>query len=410
MIRACIATLIVLTVPGAAVGRLLGLRFRSLHTWAVVPALSLATVFVIAEIALVTRLPFNALTVCIVVALVAGIALVRARGERGAVVDNLPARTDDAPDDLTPQTGEWAANTFARVLLGLGIGIGLLTWAHGIGGHGLVPPSSDAAYHGFFVARILHTHSIDIAKIAVSDPAGIHHLLSYYPLAMHASAAVGAQLTGADIGRVLVAFTVLFAAVVLPLGMFVLARMLAPGSPLVAGFTALAVPSVALFPYAPIQFGDVAVIVGMALVPVTIVFVTEAIASGDDASGTRVGSLIAAALAMLAVVAGHSSELPLVVALVALLALERSVRARSARVLGRAVLSAASWSPRLRSSSPRRVFGRMRAVSPNYPVSTTRRLVPCTTSSVRYWVSTRARSAIPTPGSPPLRFWRRSAS
>jgi hypothetical protein len=137
---------------------------------------------------------------------------------------------------------------------------------------------------------------------------------------------------------VLVAFTVLFAAVALPLGMFVLARMLAPGSPLIAGFTALAVPSVALFPYAPIQFGDVPIIVGMALVPVTIVFVTRAIANGDHASGPRVGSLIAAGLAMLTVVAVHSSQLPLVIVLVALLALERSVRARSARVLGQAAL------------------------------------------------------------------------
>jgi hypothetical protein len=342
MIRACIATLIVLTIPGAAVARLLGMKFRSLHTWAVMPALSLATIFVVAEITHVTRLPFNALTACIAVAALAVGAVVRARAEPGAVVDDAPADSDDATNDAgLPK--EKSANAIALGLLGLGIGVGLLTWVHGIDGHGLVPPSSDAAYHGFFVARILDTHSIDVAKIAVSDPAGIHHLVSYYPLALHASGAVAAQLTGADIGRVLVAFTVLFAAVVLPLGMFVLARMLAPDSPLVAGFTALAVPAVALFPYAPIQFGDVPIIVGMALVPVTVVFVSLAIANGDHASrgapgGPWDGSLIAAGLTMLTVVAVHSSQLPLVIALVALLAFERSVRARSARVLGQAVL------------------------------------------------------------------------
>jgi hypothetical protein len=323
VIAACIATLIVLVIPGAVVARLLGLPFGSLRTWAAVPGISFATVFVIAEFTLVTRLPFTALTACIAVAALAVAAFVRVRTERHSVDIDPPRR------DL--------ANVIAFALLGLGIAVGLGTWAVGISGHDLVPPSSDAAYHGFFVARIMDTHSIDIAKIAVSDPAGIHHVVSYYPLAMHASAAVAAQLTGADIGRVLVAFTVLFSALILPLGMFVLARMLAPRSPLIAGFTALVVPAVALFPYAPIQFGDVPIIVGMALVPATVVLATDAIASPDDAPGIRVDAVVAAALGVLAVVAVHSSQLPLTIALVALLVIERAVLTRSAQFLGRAL-------------------------------------------------------------------------
>jgi len=321
---ACIATLIVLVIPGAVVAVLLDLPLGSLRTWAAVPGISLATVFVIGEITLVTRLPFTALTVVIAVAGLAVAAFVRARSGRADGDD-----VDPAIRDLT--------NVIAFALLGLGIVVGLVTWAVGISGHDLVPPSSDAAYHGFFVARIMDTHSIDVAKIAVSDPAGIHHLVSYYPLAMHASAAVAVQLTGADIGRVLVVFTVIFAALILPLGMFVLARLLAPRSPLIAGFTALVVPTVALFPYAPIQFGDVPIIVGMALVPATIVLVTDAIAVPDDPPGVRVGA-VAAALGVLAVIAVHSSQLPITITLVTLLVLERAVLARSAQFLGRAVL------------------------------------------------------------------------
>jgi D-galactosaminyltransferase len=235
---------------------------------------------------------------------------------------------------------EGPERAIAYGLLGLGVVIGLVTWLHGIGGHGLVPPSSDAAYHGFFVARIMETHSIDVAKIAVSDPAGHFPLVSYYPFAMHALAAVGAQLTGADIGRLLVAFTVLFSAVILPFGMFVLARMLAPTSALTAGFTALLVPSVALFPYAPVQFGDIPIIVGMALVPITVVLVTEAAISGGAESSFPVRLIVPAGLAVVTIVAVHSSQLPLTIVLVALLVLERSVRARSAELFKRSVLRA----------------------------------------------------------------------
>ncbi len=331
MTLAFLATLIVLVIPGAVVAGLVGLPFRSLRTWAAIPAFSLASVFVIAEVTLVTGVPFVLLTVGIVVAALAAIGFVRRPRDRAG--DGAgPRNGDDRERDLT--------HAISLALLGLGIVIGLLTWGHGIGGHSLVPPSSDAAYHGFFVARILDTHSMDIARIAVSDPAGHYPLVSYYPLAMHASAAVAAQLTGADIGFLLVAFTVLFSAVVLPLGMFVLARMLAPQSPLVAGFTALVVPSVALFPYAPAQFGDIPIIVGMALVPITVVLVTETIAAPDSQPAARSGLVIAAALAVLTVVAVHSSQLPVTIALVALLVGERAARARSARLFGRAAFRA----------------------------------------------------------------------
>lgn len=337
MTLACIATLIVLVIPGTVVARLLALPLGSLRTWAAIPGISLATVFVIAEVTLVTRLPFTALTVCIAVAVLGVATFVRARAERHAVAGPVNVDGDSEGDDFGPANRD-LAHVIALALLGLGIAVGLVTWAVGINGHSLVPPSSDAAYHGFFVARILETHSIDVARIATSDPAGVHHLLSYQPLAMHASAAVAAQLTGADIGRVLVAFTVVSAALILPLGMFVLARLLAPRSPSTAGFTALVVPAVALFPYSPVQFGDVPVIVGMTLVPVTVVLVTDAIASPDGAPRIRVGAVVAAALGVLAVIAVHSSQLPITIALVTLLVFERAVLARSAQFLVRAVL------------------------------------------------------------------------
>jgi hypothetical protein len=92
VIAACIATLIVLVIPGAVVARLLGLPFGSLRTWAAVPGISFATVFVIAEFTLVTRLPFTALTACIAVAALAVAAFVRVRTERHSVDIDPPRR------------------------------------------------------------------------------------------------------------------------------------------------------------------------------------------------------------------------------------------------------------------------------------------------------------------------------
>src|SRR4051794_30716978 len=167
------------------------MTFRSLRTWAAIPALSLALVFVIAELSLLSGISFGALTVSVVVVVIGALAFIRNRW--------APFFADPDPDpDADSDAGtanEGSERAIAYGLLGLGVVIGLVTWLHGIGAHGLVPPSSDAAYHGFFVARIMETHSIDVAKIAVSDPAGHFPLVSYYPFAMHALAAVGAQLT-----------------------------------------------------------------------------------------------------------------------------------------------------------------------------------------------------------------------
>ena len=52
--------------------------------------------------------------------------------------------------------------------------------------------------------------------------------------------------------------------------MYSLARARPPTTS-IAGFTALAVPTLVLFPVASIGFGDVPLVMGMALVPITVV-------------------------------------------------------------------------------------------------------------------------------------------
>jgi len=327
----------VLIVPGVLVAALLRLRFRHLATWAAIPAFSLATVFVVAEAVDLVGLPFNAGSVSVVLVVLAGLAAIRRQRTRRVL---LP---DDPIDELT--SGEVAessrdvlAKQIALGLLFLAIAGAMLVWVRGIDGHGLVPPEVDASNHGFFVARVLHTSSVDVSKIVVSDATGAYRSASFYPLAAHASAAVAVQISGADVGRVLLVFDIVFSSVVLPLGMFALARALARDKPLVAGFTALAVPVLVLFPYGSIGFGDVPLVMGMALVPITVVVAMRALTMDEGATREEyLEAVIAAGLLVFAAIVVHTSQVPLILLLVGLLALERVGRERSVQMFRRYV-------------------------------------------------------------------------
>jgi len=340
MLRACAGSAAVLVVPGALIACALRLSLRALVTWAVVPAFSLAAVFVTAEIANLVGLPFNLVTVAVAVAALALLVYLR----RGRTRLAGPAlTTDDAlpPDpEAPPETRRTFEKRLALAMLLLSVVGGLLIWQRGIHGYATVPPEVDASNHGFFVARVLATDSIDVAKVVVSDAAGKHRLASFYPLALHASAATSARLAGADIGRVLLVYDIVFASVVLPLGMFVLARALVPRSYLTAGFTAIAVPALVIFPWGSIGFGDVPLVVGMALVPVTVLFIASALLRADDPLVSPVGPIVAAGLVALTAIAVHTSQVPLLVVLVGVLLLDRARVERSAAVLKRGVIRA----------------------------------------------------------------------
>lgn len=192
-----------------------------------------------------------------------------------------------------------------------------MIWVHGMHGLALVPPQIDSANHGFFVARIAHTGSIDSSKVVVTDPDGASKVADFYPLGMHASAAIAAELTGAPVGRVLIDFVVLFSSVVFPLGMFALARLLAPQRVLLAGLTAFLTPFLALWAYPAMQLGLLALMVGMAMVPVSAVVVAQSLGVGSvlkGLDGFRV--LVPSALVVVAVTAVHPSEVPTLMLLV----------------------------------------------------------------------------------------------
>jgi len=266
LVRAAIGAAIVLILPGALIASILRMRFRSLTTWAAIPVFSLAGVFVLGEITMIIHAPFGIPAFIAFIAVLALGVLARRR--------LLPGAPFKRPSLTARRRGFDRASLAAYGLLSLGIGIGVLTWTRGLYGRALGPARNDGSHHAYFVARIIETQTFDFSKVLVADPLGQFRTLEFYPLGTHATTAIATRLVNADIGRMLVVLIVLFAAVVLPLGMFVLARTLAPEWPLVAGFTALIVPVLSIFPYQPSTWGGVALIVGMSMLPISVVVVS----------------------------------------------------------------------------------------------------------------------------------------
>ena len=340
MVRAYAGTLVVIVLPGLLVALILELRLRQLVTWASIPAFSVATVFLLGEVTVLFRAPFG-LPAFGLLLLVLGGVLVVTRSRRSPLSRVPPSARRDAraraPDDT--RLVDWVEYG----LLALGVAVGAATWFRGLRGVPLIPPGVDATRHGWFVARILYDQTIDVSKVLTYDVGGAHQAAHYYPLALHGSAALSTRLVGGDIGRVLVAYVVVFSAVVLPVGMFVLARTLAPNRPLVAGFTALVVPLLMLFPYGPVWAGDLPQVVAMTMVPAAVVLLRRAALRRRprvEPSSAFVASVLPSALAILCIVALHASELPVVLFLALLLVLERAWRKHDVRMLPGALVRA----------------------------------------------------------------------
>ncbi len=333
-VDALLGTLIVLVVPGALLAALLRWRLRSVTTWACVPVLSVGVVFVVAEFMTSIGARFGLPAFGGAVGLLAiGLILLAWRDRMAQLrasrswkprarpsVQAAAGGVDEDMNRVRSPRERAAAATQTRLsagLLALGIVFGLMIWVHGMHGLALVPPQIDSANHGFFVARIAHTGSIDSSKVVVTDPDGASKVADFYPLGMHASAAIAAELTGAPVGRVLIDFVVLFSSVVFPLGMFALARLLAPQRVLLAGLTAFLTPFLALWAYPAMQLGLLALMVGMAMVPVSAVVVAQSLGVGSvlkGLDGLRV--LVPSALVVVAVTAVHPSEVPTLMLLV----------------------------------------------------------------------------------------------
>lgn len=329
---------LVLVLPGALALLVARVRVSLAEAVALIPTLALGVLWLSAEVCQVLGVgaaPWLLAAVLVVLALAAAVRWRTARVPFELDLDAVPNAPDDPVAERvgSPRGIRFRATRRLSSLLALGlllgaVGLGAATWIGGMRTHSTVPPNFDSPQHGFMIERIARSGETTAAEVVVSDPRGTGKAANYYPLGLHAALALASRTTGSGPASLLNGVTILFAAVVLPCGLYALGRRVVPSEPLVAGFSALLGMVMAVFPYKPIGWGGITTIVGLAMVPGVVVVLDRVLGSGWSWAGAAT-----MAVAVFAILAVHNSELPILALLVLLLLVDRSVRARSSRVL-----------------------------------------------------------------------------
>lgn len=300
--------LLVLFVPGALILIAARLELTWSETIALAPVCSLGAVFVLAVWESALGLPFGPISFALLVAVLAAVAVARSR--RIVWTPGRGHAMNLGGDDEEEWSRRRLDATVALVLLGLAIVIGASIWIQAMNGRSATAPNADASRHSFFIARIAHADTIEPSEVLTTDGLGEHPAAAYYPLGLHSSLAIAHGL-GVPIAPLMNMTVVLFAAVLFPIGMYALTRFLLPGEQLAAGFAALVATLVSTFPYRPIAWGGVPLVVGTVMVAIAVVVVARSMESKRSISYA-----VVAALALVALFGVHTSELAVALLLV----------------------------------------------------------------------------------------------
>lgn len=303
---------LVLFVPGGLLYLALKPRGSLLEAAALAPALSLAFVFLMGEACMVAGLPFDPLRLAVPLGVIGAAAAYRLRGRAAVEAE----RVDSGVRTTSRQAG---------ALLVLGMLLSGLTWLVGLQGQATTPPNRDSANHGVMVTQVASLETMDPSRVLSSELLGGAQEgsggTSFYPLALHGEVALAHRLAGVGIAAGLLAAAFLFGAIVLPIGVFLLTRALVPRSPVVAGLAALLVAGTGCLPLAPMYFGGMTLIAGMAMVPVATVVATRYLINGGDWAAGLTVALVAVGIA-----ATHTSEAPLLAIFCGALLVEEILR------------------------------------------------------------------------------------
>ncbi|MCU0271899.1 MAG: hypothetical protein MUE34_01585 [Acidimicrobiales bacterium] len=129
-----------------------------------------------------------------------------------------------------------------------------------------VLPNYDAINHGTFVQRISELDTIESREIVIQDVVTGEPAATYYPLAVHVLAAAVVEAGDVLVPDVLFLLVAVVATVMWTVGSHSLARQLLPWR--WSGVVAAALSMVLLqFPYKPVSWGGVAIILGAAALP-----------------------------------------------------------------------------------------------------------------------------------------------
>jgi hypothetical protein len=290
---------LVLWLPGLLLGWALRPAAGLVRNVAVAPAVSFGLLMAIALAVDATGLSVRWWSV-LVPALVVAAAACAVRIRRGV-----------GPKGTAIRLGPVEVVVLALVLLGA-----LAVWAHASHWGVAVPPNDDGTHHGLFTARILRLGTLDPGKVGVGDVLSDQPAVGYYPFGLHLVAALVAAIAGIRVATAVDAVAIATAAIVLPLGVFVLTRRVFPT--LRHAATAAAVFAVVFpaFPYYVAYWGGLTMIAGVAMIPAV---VDAAVGARDDGPWWSAGALFGAAFLGLFEV--HNTEVVPVVIVVAVLML-----------------------------------------------------------------------------------------
>ncbi|MEW6471845.1 MAG: DUF6541 family protein [Actinomycetota bacterium] len=316
-----VGLLLVGFLPGLLVERILLPRRSIVDRLASAPALSCAVVYLFFRILGFASVPVSPGAFFILLVMLIGLAF----GPRGM--------RRPAPMELEPKRGLEVSIALGLLIMAIALGAGV--WLTSIPREFAVPPNHDSMYHGFMAARISETGSLEADQVLVTSVHSDQPVTAFYPLGLHVVAALVHQVTGTSLSDILWWIVVVAGALCLPVGIFSLTRRFFPDDPLSPGVAALLSVLIPLFPYKPIAWGGIALIMGMALTP-GVVGVLEA----SVGASWSVAALVLAVIALVGVLVVHTSEVPLVVLLVGTLVLHQApgrhwwpfIRTRAARL------------------------------------------------------------------------------
>jgi len=209
----------------------------------------------------------------------------------------------------------WRAAFEGRVGAGLLVAamiLGLALWS-GLHSALTVPAGWDAMHHGFFVRQIVDHHTLSPAVVLSSDAATADGTAGFYPLAFNLVTALLHQVSGLPISVLMLASTTALAGVLLPLASYFLVQFLID-APETAGFAAVA-STLPINLYTIEDTGRITAVLGLALVPAACGLL---LCLGRQ---LNTGFWVIGGLVVIGVTGMHTSETPLLFAVVGVLAL-----------------------------------------------------------------------------------------
>lgn len=239
---------ILLLAPGAALGRLAGLR--GLWLWGGAPVYSVTAISLAGVIAGLVGMPWSILAVALTTAVLAAVllALRRLPGWRGQARPSGPALDRRV----------WGA---VPVVAGLVI---VLQSAAALGRPDAISQTFDNVYHLNAIRYLVDVGTASPFEVgAMTSPTQW-----FYPIGWHAVASLLVQLIGVSVPIAANATWIAFAAVAWPLGAVLLARAFAGGGLAAAVTTAAVIPAIPAFPLLMSTYGVLYPYgAGLALVP-----------------------------------------------------------------------------------------------------------------------------------------------